>query len=69
MTSSAILDDDAPMTLRPCPNCGSANILPEFYTDPPYGLYCHECGHVGPRVSTDAPDEAIAAWNAQEPAA
>jgi hypothetical protein len=48
--------------MKPCPECNSDDIWPEMGTSRPFGMVCHGCGFVGPRVSDEDPDDAIEAW-------
>ena len=49
--------------MKPCPKCNGSEIWPEMGTRTPFGMVCYTCGFLGPRVSQENPDEAMAAWD------
>jgi hypothetical protein len=57
------------LTARPCPRCGSENLLPvsDCQTPPTLAIACEQCGEIERNAPTLA--EAVTNWNGIERAA
>ena len=54
-----------PVTLSPCPKCGSENIGASSLLAPWVFMFCRDCTHDGPVGFTSI--DAVRMWNNQEP--